>query len=111
MEIKSIKTRSLYGYSVELFSLFTGKHYYFYSNFYGLLAVADRDTENPDKFTVFVGNAHTLGGSLNPSRVADIVKRSVRHDENKYIKKTISFDVVDDVRLERDYLKITRLSY
>ena len=59
----------------EIYVMFTGDKYFFYSNFYGTLAIAERkekktgEPATEEEFTLTVGNHHTTGGQM-----ADLVE-------------------------------------
>ena len=103
MEIKSINIRGC-----EVSAIFTGRAYYFTSNFYGLLCVATEINESEDgrAFSVVTGNHHTDGTRLANSVVSSAAKKYIRKEENKYINKVVTF--VDGVNrdLAADYITI-----
>lgn len=103
MEIKSIKIRGC-----EVSAIFTGRAYYFTSNFYGLLCVATEINESEDgrAFSVVTGNHHTDGTRLANSVVSSAVKKYIRKEENKYINKTVSFIDGENRDLASDYITI-----
>lgn len=84
--------------------LFVGTSYFFYSNYFGLLAVAERDVNDDYQFTISVGNRYTLGGRVVTSKVYKSVCKFL---EKQYKSKDLSFtrkdtDLADsflDVRL------------
>lgn len=91
MEFSHISPR---GYSCHV--IFTGSHYYFYSDFAGLFAIAERDYKKSretgkETFSLKYGNDHLLGGSLGGSVAATVAKTFIRKAENKYIQKECTF--------------------
>ena len=77
--------------------LFTGSNYFFYSDFFGVIAAAERVTKSPgtdcEDFIITVGNRHTVGGSYTNTAVVSFVKRFINKSENKYITKSVSYTV------------------
>lgn len=92
--------------------LFTGSNYFFYSNYFGLLAVVSRDAENDDLFHISVGNRYTVGGSVTASSVYKSVERFVTKIEckHKHLGREISFTRTD-TDLANYYLSISLGSY
>ena len=76
----------------EVHCLFTGCQYVFYNNFWGILAVADRDETNEKAFTVRHGNEKLSGYSLGGDVCALLAERFIRKNESRYISKEISFE-------------------
>ena len=69
----------------EVHCLFTGYQYVFYNNYWGILAVADRDETNRKAFTVRYGNKHLDGCSLGGDVCALLAERFIRKNESRYI--------------------------
>ena len=93
MEIKQTK---ISGCVVNV--IFTGSNYFFMNDFYGCLAIAERDYESDHergvcRFDLFVGNEHTTGGRLGDSVVESAAVRYIKREENKYIRKVVQIDV------------------
>lgn len=79
----------------DIHVIFNGSHYFFQSNFYGLIAYATRDTGNDCFFHCFVGNRHTFGGHLCESNVYAAIKKYIKKEETQFIaEKVISFDCI-----------------
>lgn len=78
----------------EVYVTFTGNKYFFFSNFYGLVAIATRDEEDANSFSVLVGNKHLFGGCLCENNVFKAVSRYIRKEETQFIVKVLSFDMV-----------------
>lgn len=76
----------------EVHCLFTGYHYFFYNNFWGVLAIADRDETNKKAFTVRYGNEKLRGRSLGGDVCALLAERFIRNNESRYISREISFE-------------------
>ena len=74
----------------EIYVMFTGNEYFFYSNYYGLLAVAER--YNDTHFITAVGNHHTIGGQMNTPTIERAVKRYINREENQFVTKKVSFE-------------------
>lgn len=72
--------------------LFTGYQYVFYNNYWGILAIADRDDANKKGFTVRYGNEKLNGCSLGGDVCALLAERFIRKDERRYISMEISFE-------------------
>lgn len=111
MEITKINPR---GYSCTV--IFTGSHYYFYSDYAGLFAIAERVNvrenigTNKQDFTIQAGNDHLLGGSLGSASVcAEIAKRFISKSENKYIPQKVRY-TVEAANLENHVLKVEAVS-
>ena len=74
--------------------IFTGTHYYFITQFYGLIAVAERVEELKDGKTAFevkTGNKHCEGGRLTDKVVFAAVKKFILKSENEYIPVAVDF--------------------
>lgn len=87
MEITTMKWRG-----AEVHCLFTGYQYVFYNNYWGILAIADRDDANKNAFTVRYGNEKLTGCSLCGDVCALLAERFIRKDESRYISREISFE-------------------
>ena len=87
MEITTMKWRG-----AEVHCLFTGYQYVFHSNFWGILAVADRDETNEKAFTVRYGNGNLNGCSLGGDVCALLAERFIKKNESRYISREISFE-------------------
>lgn len=72
--------------------LFTGFQYVFHNNFWGVLAVADRDETNEKAFTVRYGNENVVGSSLGGDVCALLAERFINKNESRYISREISFE-------------------
>lgn len=68
--------------------VFVGTSYFFHSNFFGLLAVAERDENNDYQFTISVGNRYTIGGRVIASKVYKAVCKFL---EKQYNNKEMVF--------------------
>lgn len=91
MEISFVK---IAGHPVAV--LFTGSHYYFKSDFYGLICQATRtsdpgDVDGPAAFSLRAGNDHTIGGRLTKSTIIAGAKRFINKSENKYISRKVIY--------------------
>lgn len=79
----------------EVNVLFIGAKYIFYSNFYGLIAVAERDENVFENFSIHIGNKHLKHHKIE---VVKAVKRFIKRAENPYVEKKITFsDVSEDL--------------
>ena len=76
----------------EVHCLVTGDEYVFYNNFWGILAVADRDEMNEKAFTVRYGNENLNGCSLGGDVCALLSERFIKKNESRYISREISFE-------------------
>lgn len=90
--------------------VFTGSNYFFYSNFFGLLAVASRSSDNDSCFTVTVGNRYTLGCSVTPNSVFSAVVKFINKSDNKYLNRDLIFCRIDS-DLADNYLSINLGNY
>ena len=99
-----------HGYSVHV--IFNGSNYFFYSDWCGLIAIAERATpieeRNKEVFNLVYGNEHLSGGSLGGSVLESIAKRFISKAENKYITKKCEYNVTR-ADLSNHYLKIEAL--
>lgn len=89
MEIKRIAS-----HGIECFVLFTGPAYYLWNNYYGLLAYVERVGEYvPERatFHILYGNRHADYGQLGGHTTCDMLKRVIKREENKYIRKECTF--------------------
>lgn len=75
----------------EVHCLFTGYQYIFQNNFWGILAVAERDEENNDHFTVIYGNENLNGCSLGGDVCARLAERFIGKNEQRYLQKVVTF--------------------
>lgn len=78
----------------ETIVIFTGTHYYFVTQFYGIVAVAERIEELKNGKTAFdvkTGNKYCEGGSLTDNVVFTAVKKFILKSENEYIPVTVDF--------------------
>lgn len=86
--------------------IFTGKNYFFFSEYYGVLAVAERNINDSKKFSVTVGNARTIGGRLTGSAVYSAACRFIRKSENKFVESVCSFERGEDKPLADHWLSV-----
>ena len=91
----------------EIAVVFTGEHYFFKSNFCGLIAIAKRDFEKESNsptgssyFDLYIGNNY-----IEDCATQQLAKRYIRRNENKYIKKNTLFKT-KHVKLESMYLSV-----
>ena len=78
----------------ETVVIFTGTHYYFVTQFYGIVAVAERVEELKNGKTAFdvkTGNKYCEGGSLTNNVVSTAVKKFIIKSENEYIPVAVDF--------------------
>lgn len=90
MEITKIKIAGC-----EANMLFTGGKYIIWSDYYGVIGVADRkgyDEPDSHTFTIKAGTEHTVGGSVNRSSIITAMKRYISKSENKYIVRKTFFE-------------------
>lgn len=110
MEIMKINPR---GYACTV--IFTGSHYYFMSDFCGLIAIAERVNvrENigsgKQDFTLIYGNEHLSGGSLGGVVAAEIARAFIRKQENKYVSTKVTFVSEQWQDLDKKYLSVQAL--
>jgi len=110
MEISSINP---HGYKCSV--IFVGSHYYFYSEYAGLFAIAERVNTrenihtNKQDFILTVGNSHLLGGSLTPATCVAIAKRFIDKSENKYISRTVNYEV-RKANLENYFMRVEAIA-
>ena len=91
MEINKTKLR---GYDATL--LYTGSRYILHSNYFGVLAIAERGYLNDSAnyiFHLYVGNRNTLGGSLTDSVIESSFKRLINSSERRWHCKEIEYRV------------------
>lgn len=79
----------------EIAVVFTGEHYFFKSNFCGLIAIAKRDFEKESNsptgssyFDLYIGNKY-----IEDCVAQQLAKRYIRRCENKYIKRNVLFKI------------------
>ena len=91
MEIRSIKIAGR-----EVTAIYNCGEYVFYSNYYGVIGLAERTaiTENHEPiYKLTAGTENTVGGSVNRSSIITAMKRYITKCESFYnIKKTIFED-------------------
>ena len=91
MEIRSIKIAGR-----EVTAIYNCGEYVFYSNYYGMIGLAERTaiTENHEPiYKLTAGTENTVGGSVNRSSIITAMKRYITKCESFYnIKKTIFED-------------------
>ena len=91
MEIRSIKIAGR-----EITAVYNCRIYVFYSNYYGVIGLAERTaiTENNEPiYKLTAGTENTVGGSVNRSSIITAMKRYITKCESFYnIKKTIFED-------------------
>ena len=83
-------------YGGEVNAVFTGSHYFFFSNWYGLFAVAERDEERERNgrsfFKIYVSDGKARGGT--PSEFSGFALKIIKKNENKYIEKKVEAETV-----------------
>ena len=91
MEIRSIKIAGR-----EVTAIYNCGSYIFYSQYYGVIGLAERTaiTENNEPiYKLTAGTENTVGGSVNRSSIITAMKRYITKCESFYnIKKTIFED-------------------
>lgn len=90
MEITKIKIAGC-----ESDMIFTGGKYIIWSDYYGVIGVADRKGyDEPDNhtFVIKAGTENTVGGSVNRSSIITAMKRYISKSENKYIVRNTLFE-------------------
>lgn len=95
MEFYKINPR---GYSCNV--VFNGGFYFFFSDYAGLFAIAERDYNNYQRdcaakeahFKLIYGNSHLICGSLGYSQAASVAKAFIRKCEQKYVSTKVIFD-------------------
>ena len=106
MEIRSIKIAGR-----EVTAIYNCGEYVFYSNYYGVIGLAERTaiTENHEPiYKLTAGTENTVGGSVNRSSIITAMKRYITKCESFYnIKKTIFEDSgeICDYRIEVQLIK------
>lgn len=91
MEINKIKILG-----AEIYAIFQGEKYLFYSPFYGLICTAERtqetaSTDTEQNFIIYVGNHHTTGGRLSNDRILTAAKRYINASESQFIEKRCNY--------------------
>lgn len=74
--------------------IFTGAQYFFITQFYGIVAVAERVEELKNGKTAFevkTGNKYCEGGSLTDNVVFAAAKKFILKSENEYIPVAVDF--------------------
>lgn len=83
-------------YGGEVTAVFTGSQYFFFSEWYGLFAVAERDEEREGNgqsfFKIYVSDGKTRGGT--PSEFSGFALKIIKKNENKYIEKKVEAETV-----------------
>ena len=106
MEIRNIKIAGR-----EVTAIYNCGEYVFYSNYYGVIGLAERTaiTENNEPiYKLTAGTENTVGGSVNRSSIITAMKRYITKCESFYnIKKTIFEDSgeICDYRIEVQLIK------
>ena len=106
MEIRSIKIAGR-----EVTAIYNCGIYIFYSNYYGVIGLAERTsiTENHEPiYKLTAGTENTVGGSVNRSSIVTAMKRYITKCESFYnIKKTIFEDTGElcNYRIEVQLIK------
>lgn len=81
------------GYEVNV--IYVGSHYYFFSPFAGVVAVAERTGYKTETeihtFTLKAGNRHLVGGSLGGSVLFEVAKKFIRKNESKFVAHETNF--------------------
>ena len=106
MEITKIKIAGR-----EVTAIYNCGEYVFYSQYYGVIGLAERTaiTENHEPiYKLTAGTENTVGGSVNRSSIITAMKRYITKCESFYnIKKTIFEDSgeICDYRIEVQLIK------
>ena len=106
MEIRSIKIAGR-----EVTAIYNCGIYVFYSNYYGVIGLAERTaiTENNEPiYKLTAGTENTVGGSVNRSSIVTAMKRYITKCENFYRVKKIIFEDSGDLcnyRIEVQLIK------
>ena len=82
MEIRSIKIAGR-----EVTAIYNCGIYVFYSQYYGVIGLAERTAitkNNEPIYKLTAGTENTLGGSVNRSSIITAMKRYITKSENKY---------------------------
>lgn len=91
MEIRSIKIAGR-----EVTAIYNCGEYVFYSNYYGVIGIAERTSINERNEPIYLltaGTENTVGGSVKRSSIVTAMKRFITKCESFYnIKKTIFED-------------------
>lgn len=97
----------------EVNVIFTGKNYFFWSDFYGVIGIAERHsfepTEEMNKFTIIAGTKDTVGGSVNRNSIITAMKRFISKAENKYLPHKTEYVISEEIC--NHYLNIEALKY
>lgn len=84
----------------ELYVIFTGSHYYLFSNHYGTIGMATREGDIDDlgfkKFTIVASTEYTVGSRLTKYVISEKMKSIITEMENKYVQCNIDFKVSDE---------------
>lgn len=91
--------------------IFTGKNYFFLSDFFGLIGIAERNGfgDNSHKFSIKAGTKDTVGGSVNRNSIITAMKRFISKAENKYIAHKTEYVISEEIC--NHYLNIEALKY
>ena len=90
MEIRNIKIAGR-----EVTAIYNCRIYVFYSNYYGVIGLAERTaiTENNEPiYKLTAGTENTVGGSVNRSSIITAMKRYITKCENFYRVKKIIYE-------------------
>lgn len=101
-------------YGSEVNVVFTGLRYFFFSEWYGLFAVAERDEECEGNgrsfFKIYVSDGKTRGGT--PSEFSGFALKIIKKNENKYIEKKVEAEtVLADVHKWGVYVELVKGKY
>lgn len=95
-------------YNADINAIFTGSHYYFFSGWYGLICVAERDYTAEDggkcKFTLYLAENRRSGGDWQA--FAKVAKKIITKAENKYISRSVDY-IVKFEDIERWAVEVT----
>jgi len=73
--------------------LYSGLQYIMYSEYFGVVGIADRKSVD-GQFKLTIGNRHTLGGALNDSTVERAFKSVITKSERKFFPcKEVKYEV------------------
>lgn len=85
----------------EVNVIFTGKNYFFFNDFYGVIGIAERYSYNSEedrrKFTIMAGTVDTVGGSINRCVIITAMKRFISKEESEALPHKTEYVVSEKI--------------
>lgn len=107
MQIERIKIAG-----AEVYVIFMGYKYFFYSDAYGLIGIARRLGYSDDvlhTFELSAGNGYTVGSRFNRGTIIAKIKQYINKNESKHIEAENTF--IDNDATLNHWLSINEVEY